>query len=180
MRKVLIIIVILSLTSCVITFPGTRYKHLTEDQKKKVVVCNSPIDSLANDGKVYLVTIEQMQEFLKSKSRVLIYEYASFCLSDHCVNPAVIEKECIRAGVQFCMVSVSYEDVFNIPVRNTPILAIEPTTLGKKIGKDCSKVFFDKLTGTTCKTRGYGRYYYYLNGEFKGCYDDYSDALTGK
>ncbi len=26
---------------------------------------------------------------------------------------------------------------------------------------------------------GYGRYYYYINGEFKGCYDNYSDALTG-
>ena len=51
--------------------------------------------------------------------------------------------------------------------------------VGKKIGKDCSKVFFDKLTGTTWKTRGYGRYYYYVNGEYKGCYDDYSDALTG-
>ncbi len=41
MRKILIIMGILSLTSCVITFPGTRYKHLTEDQKKRVVVCNA-------------------------------------------------------------------------------------------------------------------------------------------
>ena len=92
MRKILIIMGILSLTSCVITFPGTRYKHLTEDQKKRVVVCNAPVDSLANDGKVYLVTIEQMQKFLKAQNRVLIYEYASFCQSDHCVNPAVIEN----------------------------------------------------------------------------------------
>jgi hypothetical protein len=179
MRKILIIMGILSLTSCVVTFPGTRYKHLTEDQKKRVVVCNAPIDSLTNDGNVYLVTIEQMQKFLKSKDRVLIYEYASFCQSDYCLNPAAIENECTKAGVQCCIVSVSYEDVFNISVRNTPILAIEPTTLGKKIGKDCSKVFFDKLTGTTWKTRGYGRYYYYIKGEFKGCYDNYADALTG-
>ena len=114
MRKILIIMGILSLTSCVITFPGTRYKHLTEDKKKRVVVCNAPIDSLVNDGKVYLVTIEQMQKFLKSQNRVLIYEYASFCQSDHCVNPAVIENECTKAGVQCCIVSVSYEDVFNI------------------------------------------------------------------
>ena len=180
MRKLLIIMGIVSLTSCVITFPGTRYKHLTEDQKKRVVLCKAPIDSLTNDGKVYLVTIEQMQKFLNSKNRVLIYEYASFCQSEHCVNPAVIENECAKVGVKFCIVSVSYEDIFNIPVLNTPILAIEPTILGKKIGKDCSKVFFDKLTGTTWKTRGYGRYYYYVNGEYKGCYDDYSDALTNK
>ena len=120
-----------------------------------------------------------MQKFLNSKNRVLIYEYASYCQSEYCVNPAVIENECTKAGVQFCIVSVSYEDVFNISVQNTPILAIEPTILGKKIGKDCSKVFFDKLTGTTWKTRGYGRYYSYIKGKFKGCYDDYSDALTG-
>ena len=178
MRKILIIYGILSLTSCVITFPGTRYKHLSEDQKKRVIACNTPIDSLTNDGNVYLVTINQMQKFLESQYKVLIYEYASFCQSDYCVNPAVVENECTRAGIQFCIVSVSYEDVFNISVQNTPILAIEPTSLGKKIGKDCGKVFFDKLTGTTWKTRGYGRYYYYIDGEFKGCYDNYSDALT--
>ena len=134
MRKILIIIGISTLTSCVITYPGRRYKHLTEDQKKRVVVCSAPIDSLTNDGKVYLVTIEQMQEFLKSKNRVLIYEYASFCQSDYCVNPAVIENECTKAGVRYCIVSVSYEDIFNISVQNTPILAIEPTILGKEIG----------------------------------------------
>ena len=177
-KAILIIMGLLSLTSCIITFPGTRYKHLTEDQKKKVVVCNAPIDSLTNDGNVYMVTIDQIQKFLKTNNRVLIYEYASFCQSDNCLNPAVVENECIKEGIRFCIVSVSYEDIFNISVQNTPILAIEPTALGKKIGKDCSKVFFDKLTGTTWKTRGYGRYYYYVNGEFKGCYDNYSDALT--
>jgi hypothetical protein len=68
-------------------------------------------------------------------------------------------EEAIISGVRFCLVSVSY--------------------LGRKINKDCSKVFFDRLTGTTWKTRGYGRYYYFIKGEFKGCFDKYVDALTG-
>jgi len=169
-----------AITSCVVIFPSTRYENLTEDQKNRVVVCHSPIDSLTNDGNVYLVTIHQLQEFLESQDKVLIYEYASFCQSENSVDPSIVERACTKAGVRFCLVSVSYEGIFSTSVQNTPILAIEPTILGRKINKDCSKVFFDTLTGTTWKTRGYGRYYYYIHGDFKGCFDTYSDALTGK
>ena len=49
-----------AITSCVVIFPSTRYENLTEDQKNRVVVCHSPIDSLTNDGNVYLVTIHQL------------------------------------------------------------------------------------------------------------------------
>jgi hypothetical protein len=50
MRKILIIVGILTLTSCVITFPGTRYKHLTEDQKKRVVVCYDDYSDALTDN----------------------------------------------------------------------------------------------------------------------------------
>jgi len=178
-RLLIIIIGTLLFASCVI-FPGTRYKYLTEEEKQRVVLCNAPIGSLTNDGKVWLVSVEQMQEFLKASGKVLVYEYASFCESDCCVSPAAVESDCTKAGIRFCLVAVSYDGIFNIPVQTTPILAIEPTALGKKIGKDCSKAFFNKLTGTTWKTRGYGRYYLFAGGTFRGCYDNYQDALTSE
>ena len=168
------IMVSLFFASCI----GTGNKYLTEGEKQRVVLCNEPIGSLTNDGKVWLVSIEQMQEFLKASGKVLVYEYASFCKSDHCLSPTVVEDDCTKAGIRFCLVAESYEGIFNIPVRTTPILAIEPTALGKKIGRDCSKAFFDRLTGTTWKTRGYGRYYLFAEGTFRGCYNDYQDALN--
>ena len=163
--------------SCVV-FPGTRYKYLTEEEKQRVVLADAPVSSLTKDGKVWLVTVEQIQEFLKASGKVLVYEYASFCESDCCISPVAVESDCTNAGIRFCLVAVSYDGIFNIPVRTTPILAIEPTTLGKKIWKDCSKAFFDRLTGTTWKTRGYGRYYLFAGGTFRGCYDNHQDALA--
>lgn len=37
-----------AINSCVVLFPETRYKNLTNDQNNSVVVCHFPVNSFTN------------------------------------------------------------------------------------------------------------------------------------
>ncbi len=168
----------LSLNSCRIIIDNTGFLYLQEEEKKKVVPCRDAIENLPNDGRIYLVTKEQLQQYLDSRDKVLIYEYRFFCRSEHCVNPAIVEKACKERNIDFCLMAVSYGSIlFNLPEMRMPILSINPEPYGKSIYKECSEKFFNELTNTTFKTRGYGCYFLFEKGEYKGCFDEFMDAL---
>lgn len=166
----------LSLASC-ITINSSGYTSLSADQKARVVPCQDALEKLPNDGHIYLVTVEQLQQFLNNNDSVLIYEYLASCTSGHCVNPVMVEQDCNNHGVLFCIITESYDGIFALPKMEMPILAIDPKPFGKKITKECNKVFFNALTNSTWETRGYGRYYLFEKGKYVGCYNNYSEVI---
>ena len=52
---------------------------------------------------------------------------------------------------------------------DSPLLIVDANNYNKK--KYCEQ-FFNELTNTTYKTRGYGRFYYFKKGKFIKCIDD--------
>ena len=170
------VLAVFSLFSC-ITINSSGFSALLPEYKEKVVPCQDAIEKLPNDGHIYLVTQEQLQQFLDKTDKVLVYEYLSYCTSTHCVNPIILEQACKKRGVLFCVIAECYDGVFSLPQMDLPIMAINPEPFRKKITKSCSREFFNKLTNSTWDTRGYGRYYLFEKGKYKGCFNDYTEAL---
>ena len=171
---------VLTTMSCS-TWNSSGYENLSTLERSRVVECQDGIGNLHNDGQVYLVTTEQLQEYLDTVGRVVIYEYLFYCKSEHCVNPLAVEQDCKNQGTRLLLMMDNYEGIIGLPPLKSPILAANPAPFGKKISQACTPQFFNQLTSTTYKTRGYGRYYLFDNGKFKGCFSDYKDALsTGK
>ena len=160
------------------TWNSSGYEALSTLERNKVVECQDGIGNLHNDGHVYLITTGQLQEYLDTAGRVVIYEYLFYCKSEHCVNPLTVEQDCKNQGARFLLMIENYEGIIGLPPLKSPILAVNPAPFGKKISQTCTPQFFNRLTSTTYKTRGYGRYYLFDNGKFKGCFNNYKDALS--
>lgn len=169
LKKLFLLIAIPFLTSCAIYINDDGYRFLSDEEKAHIMVLDKSINDITNDGNIYRINISQMQDFLNSHEKVLVYEYLLYCKSDHCVLPSAIEDKCITAGITPCFVLQSYYGAFTIPQMKSPLLIVNKENYDKK--KYCEQ-FFNELTNTTYKTRGYGRYYYFKNGEYKKCIDD--------
>lgn len=169
MKKLILTIVSTCLLSSCIIINDDGYRFLSDEEKTHVKVLDKSINDLANDGNIYRIDISQMQDFLNSHEKVIVYEYLSYCKSDHCLSPAAIEDMCIKAGITPCLVLQSYSGAFMLPKMKTPVLVVDKENYKKK---EYCKQFFDDLTNTTYKTRGYGRYYYFRNGQYIKCIDN--------
>ena len=169
----------MAVASCIpFNINGSGYQALTPEEKRKVVVCQDDIGNLRNDGRVYQITIEQLQKYLDSAGSVLVYEYLFYCKSEYCVNPATVEQDCRKKGIKFLLITENYGGISNMPPLETPVLAVNPVPYNKKMNKACTSIFFNQLPATTYKTRGYGRYYIFENGRYTGCFNDYQVALA--
>lgn len=157
------------LASCGIYINDDGYRFLSDKEKSHVKTLSRSINEIENDGNVYKINISQMQDFLNSHDKVIIYEYLSYCSSDHCILPSAIEEKCTDYGITTCIVLESYANAFAIPKMQSPLLIVDKSNYQKK--RYCTQ-FFNELTGTTFKTRGYGRYYYFKNGKYVKCIDD--------
>ncbi len=176
-QTVLMTFCVLVIMSCS-TWNSSGYEMLPTLERNKIVECQDGIGNLYNDGQVYLVTTEQLQEYLDTAGRVVIYEYLFYCKSEHCINPLAVEQDCKSQGARLLLMMENYKGIIGLPALDSPVLAANPAPFGKTIAKTCTPQFFNQLTSTTYKTRGYGRYYLFDNGKFKGCFNDYKDALS--
>lgn len=168
-KQFFLLIVISLFTSCAIYINDDGYRFLNNDEKTHVKNLDKSINDLANDGNIYKINISQMQDFLDSHEKVIVYEYLLYCKSDHCILPTAVEDKCSKAGITPCFVLESYTGAFSIPKMESPLLIVDADNYNKK--KYC-KQFFNELTNTTYKTRGYGRFYYFKKGKFIKCIDD--------
>lgn len=157
------------LASCGIYINDDGYKFLSYNEKSHVMPLSGSINEIKNDGNIYKINVAQMQDFLRSHDKVIIYEYLSFCTSDHCLLPSAIEEKCTKYGITMCIVLESYANAFEIPKMQSPLLIVDKDNYTKK--RYCTQ-FFNELTGTTYKTRGYGRYYFFKYGKYVKCIDD--------
>lgn len=155
-QVILCLILVPLLSACgLVLINDIGYRSLTAEQRKRVVKCEVPIDSLRSDGLIYLIRSEQLQDYLNRQQKVLIYEYRSFCSSENCVSVQYAEKLCEEMGVNPCIVNASYYHLSMLDGVQTPILA--PDFNHYKTSNDIklTRRFFDELTHTTRKERGY-------------------------
>lgn len=166
------------LSSCgLILINDIGYRSLTSEQRSRVVKCDVPIDSLKNDGLIYLVSSEQMQDYLNRQSKVLVYEYRSYCSSEQCVSVPYAEQLCKDMGVKLCIINVSYYHLQLLDGIQTPILAPDFNHYKTMNDGKLPERFFEELTHKTRKERGYNIFYVFKKGRYMGTFDTIHEAL---
>lgn len=167
-----------SLCGCgLISINESGYRRLSAEDKARVKLCVTPIDSLTYDNNIYQVDVARMRDYLSRRDDVIIYDYASFCHSSYCINPRAAEQLCTRNGYGFCLIISTYDYLERIPKMDVPVLAIDQRPYKTdKTPKYCDG-FYNALTGVTDKVRGYGRFLHFNRGKFVKAYDDLNDAF---
>ena len=166
MRKFILTTLIgLCIVSC-IRLNENGYNTLTPSQKELVVETMHPIDSLRPDGKVYLVSAEQMKEYIAQHQKVVVYEFGAYCHSDNCISPPLAEDICHRKGYDFCLLLDSFSHFLEFSVISSPVLAPNPKAFGLKQTQLCIEKMMDELTDHHLGKEDYVRFYVFENGHY--------------
>lgn len=177
MTKIILYAFSLCLTGCIsISGFNSGYRKLSDENKQKIKYLeNRDIDSLKNDGNVYLVNAGQLLDFIKRKERVLLYSWSPHCGADCCVTLDFIEKFCKDEGTELLVVMdyYNFEYIPDPAIFSKPVFFIDTKYYGTNLCFKYMPRFYKELTGISEKECNYGRHYYFVNGKFEGMYDYY-------
>lgn len=165
---------VLLLESC-ISVNTSGYRQLSEEARNRVLKCDMPIDSLRHDGFAYQVKVGQIADFISNHTNVIVYEYIPYCSSKYKLSLKDFEAKCLQLGYKPCAIYTEYYQLFNNESVDCPVLVIDQQVFGTDNVLKYSKAFFDQLTNTKMKDRGYGCFYVFVNGNFKKAYIDFND-----
>jgi len=177
-RHVIIIalVSIVCFTSCgMIVINGSGYESLTKEEKSRIKLCSSTIDSLRTDGNAYEITGSQLKSHLKGFSKSIVYEWAPYCSNESCVSPAYAERICQERGYKFCLVAVTYDRLENAKGIKSPLLVISRTAYGTDNMKTYCDKFFMELTGKPHKELK-ARFHVFENGKYTHSLNEITDA----
>jgi len=163
-------------TSCgMVVIDGSGYESLSHEEKAKVKVCTTAIDSLKADGNVYEITGRQLKDYLHKFSKSIVYEWAPYCSNESCVSPAYAERICQERGYKFCLVAVTYDHLENAKGIKCPLLVISRIAYGTDNMKAYCNKFFMELTGKPHKELK-ARFHIFDNGKYTHSLNEITDA----
>lgn len=140
----------LCMTSCQIYGLTTGINLLSEQDRQKVENTTLPIDSLTADGKVHIVSMEQIKDYIACSDTVLVYTWVPGCTSDQCTLPSVIEQYCDRRHYKCLMLLISFTsaDCFSLyDARHTPLIMPDFSQYGTKYKSKYYPLFTQDMIG---------------------------------
>ena len=162
------------LASC-IEINGSGYSDLTESEKQHVKKCTSSLGTLQNDGNLYQITAEQVQEYIQKEHNVLVYEYLPFCSGESGRAPMEVKDYCDKKELKCLVVSSVYDGIFPIPETNTfPMLVIDHQVLGTDNYQEYGDKFYLQLIGIDGQLRE-GIYHLFSEGKYVRSIDSLTD-----
>ena len=142
------------------------YESLSPDEKARVKVCDRPMSEIVYDNQVYQVTVEQVRAYMKDIPDLIVYEYLPFCGAPSCVPPIHAHKFCKKKGLSVCVISSTYDGLFQLQQKTLPLFVINHTVYGTDNYQKYSEQFYNALTGTTPEEREFHAYHYFKNGYY--------------
>ncbi len=159
------------LTSC-IKVNGSGYSDLSESEKQHVKSCKLPLDSVKNDGNLYMVTVNQVNNYIRSHKEVIVYEYLPFCSGENGRPPMEVKQVCDKRNIYLVVISSVYDDIFPIPLSNTfPLFVIDNNAYHTDNYQTFGELFYKNLTGSDSEDRKVNSFHYFRNGKYVCSYE---------
>lgn len=174
-QLLLLLVCVMGYCSCSFSGLTSGYNKLTPEEKSKVVDVKASANEAQTDGKVYKLNDKQLSLALSGDENAIVYRYLYYCSSKGCKPLPTIEEICKKHGCKLYIVSVVYDKIFETSGITSPIFIIDDAYYHTTVRDKYERLFFDGLTGTTEKERGYGIYHYFHKGKYVGTYEDCTD-----
>jgi hypothetical protein len=165
-------------TSCV-TGMTANYKALSNEEREQLRTFPQNGEVLADGQYIYKVTPQQLQLYLSSKERTIVYEYKSTCTSENCISAEQAECICRDKGYGLCILSAYYPEAIDARKHVSPsvfVAVIDNRSYALKFPDIYEPKFIQELVGWE-KTETYGRFFRFAEGAFEGCYDSCLKAV---
>jgi hypothetical protein len=171
-KNLLLALAVFVLASCQISGLTSGYSHLSKKEQQRVVHYKGKIADIHDLSNVYAVTAEQVEEYLATKEKVVVYDYTPYCTAPNCVTPATLANICKAQKANLLIISNVYDDVFRAVDGKLPILMIETQAYKTKWRSKYIDAFFTPLIGRRIKDVDYAGYHYFKNGNYVRSFKD--------
>lgn len=159
-----------------ITTLGIRqhYDDLSKEEQS-LVVWTQPeefMGDVANDGRIYAITGEQLREMIEECPRALLYIWDPICKSEKCVSLEYLQRLCNEQSVELYVIVEYFYGAFsqNIELTDHPLFVKNSEVYGTDRCKPLEKMFLVDLLGNHVYDENaetmWHRYIYFEDGKF--------------
>ena len=129
--------------------------------KDKIVDCGDKISAITDFSKVYKVSVEQVQDYVKERDIVVVCEYGNETSN----STEVAVATCRAEGVDILLIS---DGGGGLPpmVSNVPLLMVDTNADNTKIKLKYNRFFFERLLGVSLKSINYAPYHVFVDGKY--------------
>ena len=165
------------LSSCYILNKTDDFYFLRPEAQKRVTPTTGSIDELKDDRAIYLINAQQVKDYCKQHSNVIIYNFSpSYTLYKN-LNANDFVDMCKANGVNALPIANSYLELDKVRKLGVPVLMIRHQPYKTNKWRRYTKLFYKDVTNSNKRINNSKRFFSFKNGVYIGNFSTYEEAL---
>ena len=165
------------LSSCYVPTITDDYRILRQEARERVTPTTGSIDELKDDRAIYLINAQQVKDYCKQHSNVIIYNFSpSYTLYKN-LNANDFVDMCKANGVNALPIANSYLELDKVRKLGVPILMIHHNPYKTNKWRRYTKLLYKDVTNSNKRINNSKRFFSFKNGVYIGNFSTSEEAL---
>ena len=165
------------LSSCYVLNITDDYRILRQEARERVILTTGSIDELKDDRAIYLINAQQVKDYCKQHSNVIIYNFSPSYIMNKNLNANDFVDMCKANGVNALPIANSYLELDKVRKLGVPVLMIRHQPYKTNKWRSYTKLFYKDVTNSNKRINNSKRFFSFKNGVYIGNFSTYEEAL---
>lgn len=165
------------LSSCYVQNITDDYKFLRQEARERVTLTTGSIDELKDDRAIYLINAQQVKDYCKQHSNVIIYNFSPSYIMNKNLNANDFVDMCKANRVNALPIANSYLELDKVRKLGVPILIIHHNPYKTNKWRRYTKLFYKDVTNSNKRINNSKRFFSFKNGVYIRNFSTYEEAL---
>ena len=166
------------LSSCYVPTITDDYRILRQEARERVTLTTGSIDELKDDRAIYLINAQQVKDYCKQHSNVIIYNFSPSYMMNKNLNANDFVDMCKANGVNALPIANSYLGLDMVRKLGVPLLMIHHNPYKTNKWRRYAKLFYKDVTNSNKRINNSKRFFSFKNGVYIGNFSTYEEALS--
>ncbi len=165
------------LSSCYVQNITDDYKFLRQEARERITLTTGSIDELKDERAIYLINAQQLKDYCKQHSNVIIYNFSPSYMMNKNLNANDFVDMCKANGVNALPIANSYLGLDEVRKLGVPVLMIRHQSYKTNKWRSYTKLFYKDVTNSNKRINNSKRFFSFKNGVYIGNFSIYEEAL---
>ena len=165
------------LSSCYVQNITDDYKFLRQEARERITLTTGSIDELKDERAIYLINAQQLKDYCKQHSNVIIYNFSPSYMMNKNLNANDFVDMCKANGVNALPIANSYLGLDKVRKLGVPLLMIHHNPYKTNKWRSYTKLFYKDVTNSNKRINNSKRFFSFKNGVYIGNFSIYEEAL---
>ena len=165
------------LSSCYVQNITDDYKFLRQEARERITLTTGSIDELKDERAIYLINAQQVKDYCKQHSNVIIYNFSPSYMMNKNLNANDFVDMCKANGVNALPIANSYLGLDKVRKLGVPLLMIHHNPYKTNKWRSYTKLFYKDVTNSNKRINNSKRFFSFKNGVYIRNFSTYEEAL---